>query len=117
MSVNIPFIGNVKTVCLDLTTTAATEVYASIASLRGSLDSMSVCNDSAASVNFTLQIINSLGTFKIYDTFPVAAHTTLFIKEHNVQLPDGWALQVIASAANALHVVAVIAEVSSVRSQ
>lgn len=117
MTVNIPFVANVKTVCLDLTVTTAVEVYTGSAKLRGSLDSMSICNDSAASANFTLQIVNSSGTFKVYDTFPVAAHTTLFIKEHNIQLPDGWTLQVIAATANALHVAAVIAEASSVRPQ
>lgn len=117
MSVNIPFIANVKTICKDLTVTTAVNVYTGTANLRGSLDSMSVCNDSAASANFTLQLTDGTSTFKIYDVFPVAAHTTLFIKEHNVQLPDGWTLQVIAATANALHVVAVIAEVSPVRSQ
>jgi len=117
MSVNIPYIANVKTVCKDLTTTSATAVYTGSQSLRGSLDSMSVCNDSAASANFTLQLTDGTNVFKIYDTFPVAAHTTLFIKEHNVQIPDGWTLQVIAGTANALHVIAVIAEVNPVRSQ
>ncbi|MBB5663258.1 hypothetical protein GGE68_001434 [Rhizobium leguminosarum] len=117
MSVNIPFIANVKTICKDLTVTTSVDVYTGSANLRGSLDSMSVCNDSAGSVNFTLQITDGTNVYKIYDVFPVASHTTLFIKEHNVQMPDGWTLQVIASGANALHVVSVIAEVSPVRSQ
>ncbi|NNH59449.1 hypothetical protein HLI01_22195 [Rhizobium laguerreae] len=117
MSVNIPFIANVKTICKDLTVTTVVDVYTGTTNLRGSLDSMSVCNDSAGSVNFTLQMTDGTNVYKIYDVFPVAAHTTLFIKEHNVQMPDGWTLQVIASGANALHVVAVIAEVSPVRSQ
>jgi hypothetical protein len=117
MSVNIPFIANVKTICKDLTTTGTIGIYTGITNLRGSLDSMSVCNDSAGSVNFTLQMTDGTNVYKIYDVFPVASHTTLFIKEHNVQLPDGWTLQVIAGTANALHVVSVIAEVSPVRSQ
>lgn len=117
MSVNIPLIANTKAVWLDLTVTTAVDVYESSTQLRGTLDSMSVCNDSAASANFTLQITDGTSVFKIYDTFPVAAHTTLFIKEHNVPLPNGWKFQVIAGTANALHVVAVIAEVSSVRGQ
>lgn len=117
MSVNIPFIANVKTICKDLTTTGTIGVYTGSTNLRGSLDSMSVCNDSAGSVNFTLQLTDGTNIYKIYDVFPVASHATLFIKEHNVQMPDGWTLQVIASGANALHVVAVIAEVSPVRSQ
>ncbi|MBY3073399.1 hypothetical protein HFO71_24090 [Rhizobium laguerreae] len=117
MSVNIPFIANVKTICKDLTVTTAVNVYTGTANLRGSLDSMSVCNDSGGSVNFTLQMTDGTNVYKIYDVFPIASKVTLFIKEHNVQLPDGWTLQVIASGANALHVVAVIAEVSPVRSQ
>jgi hypothetical protein len=117
MSVNIPFIANVKTICKDLTVATVIGVYTGSTNLRGSLDSMSVCNDSAGSVNFTLQLTDGTNIYKIYDVFPVASHTTLFIKEHNVQMPDGWTLQVIASGANALHVVAVIAEVSPVRSQ
>jgi hypothetical protein len=117
MSVNIPYIANVKTICKDLTTTGTIGVYTGTANLRGSLDSMSVCNDSASSANFTLQMTDGTNVYKIYDLFPIASKVTLFIKEHNVQLPDGWTLQVIASGANALHVVAVIAEVSPVRSQ
>ena len=117
MSVNIPLIANTKTVCLDLTGTSAVDVYESSTQLRGTLDSMSVCNDSAGSVNFTLQVTDGTNVYKIYDTFPVASHTTLFIKEHNVSLPSGWKFQVIAGTGNALHVVAVMAEVSSVRGQ
>lgn len=117
MSVNIPLIGNTKSVYLDLTVTTAVDVYESTDKLRGTLDSMSICNDSAGSVNFTLQATDGVNVFKIYDVFPVASHTTLFIKEHNVSLLSGWKLQVVASGANALHVVAVMAEVSSVRSQ
>lgn len=116
MSVNIPLIANIKAVCLDLTVTTAVDVYESgTQGIRGALESMSICNDSAASANLTLQLNDGANVFKIYDTFPVAAHTTLFIKEHNVPIRDGWKLQVIASAANALHVVAVISEVSSVK--
>ena len=117
MSINIPLIANAKTVCLDLTGTSAVDVYESSNQLRGVLESMSVCNDSGSSANFTLQLNDGSNLFKIYDTFPVAAHTTLFVKDHNVQIPVGWQLEVIAGTGNALHVVAVIAEVSSVRSQ
>jgi hypothetical protein len=117
MSVNIPLIANARTVCLDLTVTTAVDVYESSNQLRGTLESMSVCNDSAGSANFTLQLNDGANLFKIYDVFPVASHTTLFIKDHSVQVPVGWQLEVIASTGNALHVVAVIAEVSSVRSQ
>lgn len=117
MSVNIPLIANTKGVFLDLTGTTAVDVYESSNQLRGTLESMSVCNDSAGSVNFTLQLNDGANLFKIYDVFPIAAHTTLFIKDHNVPIPNGWQLEVIASGANALHVVAVIAEVSSVRGQ
>lgn len=117
MSINIPLIANARTICLDLTVTTAVDVYESANQLRGSLESMSVCNDSGSSANFTLQLNDGSNVFKIYDTFPVAAHTTLFIKDHNVQIPVGWQLEIIAATADALHVVAVIAEVSSVRSQ
>lgn len=117
MSVNIPFIANVKNICLAIASTSAIDVYTGTANLRGSLDSMSVCNYSAGSANFTLQLFDGTNTFKIYDAFPIASHTTLFIKEHNVQIPDGWKLQVVVSSATAFNVVAVIAEVSPVRSQ
>lgn len=117
MSVNIPLMANAKTVCKDLTVTTAVDVYESSDKLRGTMESMSICNDSAGSANFTLQLNDGSNLFKIYDVFPIAAHTTLFIKDHSVQIPVGWQLEVIASAANALHVVAVIAEVSSVRGQ
>lgn len=117
MSVNIPLLANTKTVCKDLTVTTAVIVYTSSDQLRGTLESMSVCNDSAGSVNFTLQLNDGTNLFKIYDVFPVGSHTTLFIKDHDFQIPSGWKLEVIASGANALHVVAVIAEVSSVRGQ
>lgn len=117
MSVNIPLIANAKTVCLDLTVTTAVDVYESSNQLRGTLESMSVCNDSGASANFTLQLNDGTNLFKIYDTFPIASKTTLFIKDHSVQIPVGWQLEVIAGTANALHVVTVIAEVSSVRGQ
>lgn len=117
MSVNIPLIANAKTVCKDLTVATAVDVYESSNQLRGTLESMSICNDSAASANFTLQLNDGSNLFKIYDVFPIAAHTTLFIKDHSIQIPVGWQLEVIAGTANALHVVAVIAEVSSVRGQ
>lgn len=117
MSVNIPQLANPKAVTTVLSTATAADIYTASSSLRGILNSLSACNTSAASVNFSLAVMNGVSVaYQIYDEFPIAAHETLFLKDHEVPIFDGWSLRVQQSAATeALHIVAVVGEISSVR--
>ena len=117
MSVNIPQLANPKPVTIILDDATAADIYTASNGLRGILNSLSACNTSAGSVNFSLAVMNGVSVvFQIYDEFPIAAHETLFVKDHEVPIFDGWSLRVAQSAATeALHVVAVVGEISSVR--
>lgn len=116
MSVNIPQIGNVRLIPLDLTTANLTTVYAPTnANIRGVFESMSFCNDSAGSVNITVILTDGTSTWKLYDVHPVAAHATELFKEHPFPITAGWTLAVQAGTANALHVITVISEQTSTR--
>ena len=117
MSVNIPQLANPKAVTTVLSTATAADIYTASSSLRGILNSLSACNTSAASVNFSLAVMNGASVvFQIYDEAPIAAHETLLVKDHEVPIFDGWSLRVQQDAASeAIHVVAVIGEISSVK--
>lgn len=117
MSVNIPQLANPKAVTTVLSTSTAADIYTAGSSLRGILNSLSACNTSAASVKFSLAVMNGASVvFQIYDEMPIAAHETLFMKDHEVPVFDGWSVRVQQDAvAEAIHVVAVIGEISSVK--
>ena len=117
MSVNIPQLANPKVVTTVLSTAPAADIYTASSSLRGILNSLSACNTSAASVKFSLAIMNGVSVvFQIYDEFPIAAHETLFMKDHEVPVFDGWSVRVQQdAAAEAIHVVAVIGEINNTR--
>ncbi len=117
MSVNIPQIANPRLVSTVLPNATAQAIYTATNNLRGILNSMSVCNATAGSVNFTLSIVSPAAVeYKIYSAFPIAANTTLFIKDHEVPIMDGWSLRVQQSSASAaLHIVGVIGEITSTR--
>ena len=117
MSVNIPQLANPKAVTTVLSTTTAADIYTASSALRGILNSLSACNTSAASVKFSLAVMNGVTVaFQIYDEFPIAAHETLFVKDHEVPIFDGWSLRVQQdAAAEAIHVVAVIGEMNATR--
>lgn len=117
MSVNIPQLANPKAVTIILSNATAADIYTAGNSLRAILNSLSACNTSAGSVNFSLAVMNGASVvYQIYDEFPIAAHETLFVKDHEVPIFDGWSLRVQQSAASeAIHVVAVLGEISSVK--
>lgn len=117
MSLNVPQIGNPKPVILDLTTTGATTIYTSTnAQLRGLLNSLSVCNDSGGAATFTLTLTDNNGlAVKIYNLKSVDPNDTLVLTDHEIPIPNGWTLAIMATSANTLHVVAVVIELAVTR--
>lgn len=116
MSINIPLIGNAKLVALDLTTTTSTPIYTASSNLRGLMNSISICNDSGGAVTFTLTLTDpAAAVFKVCNLMSVPSNGTILITEHEIPIPNGWTLAIAAASANALHVVAVIAEVAVTR--
>lgn len=117
MSINVPLMGNAKLIALDLTTTSSTPIYTAPAtSLRGLMNSVSICNDSGGSATFTLTLTDpSANVFKIYNLKSVSSNETLVLTEHEIPIPSGWTLAITATSANTLHVVAVIVELGVTR--
>lgn len=117
MSVNIPQLANLKAVSIILSTTTAADIYTASSSLRGMLNSLSACNTSAASIKFSLALMNGASVaFQIFDEFPIAAHDTLFLKDHEVPIFDGWSIRVQQdAAAEALHIIALVGETNNTK--
>lgn len=116
MSVNIPQLGTPKPIILDLTTTAATPIYTGSTQLRGLLNSMLVCNDSASAATFTLTLTDNAGlTVKQFDLKSVPAHDTYELSGQEIPIPNGWTLAITATTANTLHVTAVVIELAVTR--
>ncbi len=113
MSVNVPFVGNAVPRTAILTTTAVTNLYLSQNKIRGLLNSLSVCNTTGGALTFTLTLTdNNAVVTNIYLNKSVAANDTFIMTQHEIPIPDGWSLDIKASAGT-LHVVAVIVQVAS----
>jgi hypothetical protein len=116
MSVNVPQLGNPKPIILDLTTTASTPIYVGSSKLRGLLNSMLVCNDSASAATFTLTLTDNAGlTVKQFDLKSVDPHDTYELTGQEIPIPNDWTLAITATTANTLHVTAVIVELAVTR--
>lgn len=116
MSVNVPQLGTPKPIILDLTTTASIPIYTGSTQLRGLLNSMLVCNDSASAATFTLTLTDNASlTVKQFDLKNVDAHDTYELKDQEIPIPNGWTLAITATSANTLHVTAVIVELAVTR--
>ncbi len=114
MSIQIPQIGGPKPVMLDLTTATLTNIYLGTQKRRGILNSLSVCNDSGGAATFTLTLTDAnANTVKLYNLKSVASNDTLLLTEHEIPIPADWSLDITATTANTLHVVAVIVETVS----
>ena len=117
MSVNIPQLANLKAAPAAPVNATAVAIYTATSNLRGILNSISICNPSAAGDVFSVSLLSPAAvTYDIYRAKPIAAKETFVLAEHEVPIFDGWSLMVKQGAAAAsLHFVAVIGEISSVK--
>lgn len=114
MSVNIPQLANPNTKATIPANATAVALYTSGSKLRGILNSISVCNPTAAGDVFSISLLSSGAvTFDIHRETPIAAKETIILRDHEVSIPDGWSLMVKqGAAAPSLHFIAVIGEVN-----
>jgi hypothetical protein len=117
MSINIPQLANPKALVSKPANATAVALYVATSNLRGILNSISVCNPTAAGDVFSVSLLSPAAvTYDIYREKPIAAKETFVLAEHEVPIFDGWSLMVKQGAAAAsLHFVAVVGEISSVR--
>lgn len=117
MSINIPQIANPKATTVIPANATAVALYTSTGSLRAILNSISICNPTAAGDVFSVSLLSpGAVTFDIYREKPIAAKETFVLAEHEVPIFDGWSLMVKQGAATpSLHFIAVVGEISSVR--
>ena len=117
MSINIPQIANPKPSTLILPDATALPIYTATNSLRGILNSISVCNPTVVADTFSISLFSPGAVlFDIYREVPIAAKETFILNDHEVPIFDGWSLLVKQGAATpSLHFVAVIGEISSTR--
>lgn len=118
MSINIPQLANPKALVSKPANATAVALYVSTSNLRGILNSISICNPSAAGDVFSVSLRSPAAvTYDIYREKPIAAKETVILAEHEVPIFDGWSLMVKQGAAAAsLHFIAVVGEISNVRS-
>lgn len=109
--IQVQQVGNPRPICQILTTTGVTEIYKPTKSqIRGSLESIAVCNTTVGAVTFILQLTNPTPTvFKIAQV-SIAAGATFFLSNHNLPILTNWALEAQAGTGNALHITAVVIE-------
>lgn len=104
-------VGNPRPICKILTNTNVTKLYnPTERQIRGTLESIAVCNVSGGAVTFTMQLTNPSAV-----SFAIAAQSipsggTYFFSQHNLPILTNWALEVQAGTANALHITSVIIE-------
>ena len=104
---------NTKT---DLTAASATTIYTVPSDSRSIVKSILVNDDSGSGDTITLTLTNAAGTvFSLFKVKAVAANTTIELLTKDLVLQSGEVLKVQAAAANRLHVVASIQEISKTR--
>lgn len=117
MSVNIPQLANPKAVTIVLSSVTPADIYTASNGLRGIVNSISICNVTAAADVFSISLVSPAAVvFDIYRDAPIDAHETIILKHHETPIFDGWSLRVEQGAAvESLHIVAVIGEMTVVR--
>ena len=103
---------------VDLTTTDVTVLYTapSDADFNASvIGSIIVSNDSGSSDTITLTLTSGSDVFSLFQVKSVAANTSVELLTRDLVLESGEILKATAAAANRLHVVASIQELSKTR--
>ncbi len=115
MTIQIPQNGNPKPLIFNLTTTTKTTIYTGQSNIRGILNSITACNDSAGAGTVSLFLADPSGSeVYIYSQVPVASKQTLLVTQHEIPIPEGWTLSVKAETGT-FDIVAVIVELVSTK--
>jgi hypothetical protein len=104
-------VGNPRPICKVLTTTGVTKLYnPTKQQIRGTLESIAVCNVSGGAVTFTMQLTSPTPVSYAIAATSIPSGGTYLFNQHNLPILTDWALEVQAGTANALHITSVIIE-------
>tara|TARA_R110000764_G_scaffold72751_1_gene148951 strand:+ start:280 stop:600 length:321 start_codon:yes stop_codon:yes gene_type:complete len=101
-----------KNAKLDLTTTSVTTLYTADTATTAIVKSILVSEDAGATPTLTITLTNGSDVFSLFKTKALTANGTLEFLTSPLILTTGEILKVTASAANQLHVVASILEIT-----
>lgn len=115
MTINTYTQGNVRPVCLYLTSTSAVDflVPTSGSKTKWCVHSLLVCNKTISGTTITITLTDGTTTWTLYSAATVAANTTLNIDMFGLPVPAGWKMRLQAAASNTLDVTATISEFSA----
>ena len=97
---------------VDLTGTGVTVLYTCAALTTGIVRSILVSEDSGNADTITVTLTNGTAVFSLFKTKAVGANTTIELLTEPLVVQTGEILKVTAAAANRLHVVASILEIT-----
>ena len=97
---------------VDLTGTGVTVLYTCAALTTGIVKSILVSEDSGNADTITVTLTNGTAVFSLFKTKAVGANATIELLTEPLVVQTGEILKVTAAAANRLHVVASILEIT-----
>ena len=97
---------------VDLTGTGVTVLYTCAALTTGIVKSLLVSEDSGNADTITVTLTNGTAVFSLFKTKAVGANATIELLTEPLVVQTGEILKVTAAAANRLHVVASILEIT-----
>jgi len=97
---------------VDLTGTGVTVLYTCAALTTGIVKSILVSEDSGNADTITVTLTNGTAVFSLFKTKTVGANATIELLTEPLVVQTGEILKVTAAAANRLHVVASILEIT-----
>ena len=103
---------NYKNAKLDLTATSVTTLYTCLAAKTAIFKSILVSEDSGNADTITVTLTNGTAVFSLFKTKAVGANATIELLTEPLVVQTGEILKVTAAAANRLHVVASILELT-----